>query len=255
MTQPNFYIYEEQVRSFEIGPDQRLKLRPLLHHLQEAAVGHSNQAGDTFPTQLANGAVWVLSRIHVQMDRYPRWESPFKIETWSVAIEALTAIRDFQIEDDEGLCGRATTQWLLMNIEKRRPVRIPKGLESGYGRKTQRMVEDSFEPLPELEDAEFSLGMQVGRGALDSVNHVNNAFAVEWCLESLPDERIKGLRLVGVEAAFKRELVYGDELRSETATAAVPDIGSNGEVPYLHRLIRADGGAVLIQARSRWTPC
>jgi len=258
MGKPNFYVLEEVVRSYDIGPDQRIKMRPLLQYLQEAAARHARQAGDTFDRQIRQGAVWVLSRLHVRMDRYPHWHERLRIETWSVGIKSFSAIRDFRIEDESGICGAATTQWVLMNIDKRRPVRIPASLQEGYGRRPERELDDPFKPLPTFENPQHERVFAVRRGDLDPLNHVNYPVAVEWCLESLPAERVNGLRLASVEVAFKKESVYGDELLAQSAEpmaqASSPCVGpdSDQSILFLHRLVRRSDDAIAIAARSRW---
>lgn len=248
MSTPDHYIFTERVRSYEIGPDQRIKVRPIMHHLQEAASGHSRQAGNSFPEQLRVGVVWVFSRVHLRMGRYPRWDEEIRIETWSHEIGSLYATREFRIEDESGFCGAATTRFLLMDIAKRRPVRIPKGLGEGYNSRPVRQIDDPFDPLPGFEEAAHVRVFHVRRGDLDSLDHVNYALSVEWCLESLPAERIQGMRLASVEVAYRKESVYGDEIRAESVEAPSDD----GTQTFLHRLVRGSNGDLLTEGRSKW---
>jgi len=248
MEVPNFYVLDETVRSCDIGPDYRIKMRPLLHNLQEAAVGHSRQARDEFPEQLRRGSVWVLTRLHLRMDRFPRWEEKFRIETWSAAIESLYAVRDFRIEDESGVCGVATTQWILIDVGKRRPMRIPPDMGKGYGRRSERALDDAFDPLPGFHEAQFSQSFAVRRSDLDSLNHVNNAFYADWCLDAVPNSRLEGMKLTEFEAAYKKEAVYGDILDSQ----ALVEQDENGETVFLHRLVRQSTKDIVVEARSRW---
>ncbi len=250
MSVPDRYIFTERVRSYEIGPDRRIKVRPIMHYLQEAASGHSKQAGNSFPDQIRAGVVWVFSRVHLRMDRFPRWDEGIRIETWSCEIGSLYATREFRIEDETGVCGAATTRFLLMNIAKRRPVRIPKHLEKGYNSRPVRIIDDPFDPLPRFDEPQNVRAFHVRRGDLDSLNHVNYAMSVEWCLESLPAEWIEGKRLASVEIAYRKESVYGDSIRAESA--CVP--GQDGAITYLHRLVRDANGDVLTEGRSIWVP-
>ena len=67
-------------------------------------------------------------------------------------------------------------------------------------------------------------------------------------LESLPAERIRGLRLASVEVAFKGELFYGDHLR-----AGAVEVPSDDNVSvFLHKLVRVSDGKIAAAARSRW---
>ena len=243
MSVPDCHIFTGRVRSYEIGPDQRIKVRPIMHHLQEAASGHSREVGNSFPDQIRAGVVWVFSRVHLRMDRFPCWDERIRIETWSCEIGSLYATREFRIEDETGVCGAATTRFLLMDIAKRRPVRIPKNLAGKYNSRPVRIVDDPFDPLPGFEKPQNTREFHVRRGDLDSLNHVNYAMSVEWCLESLPAEWIEGKRLASVEIAYRKESVYGDNIRAESAQIS----GEDGVVTCLHRLVRGENGDVLTE--------
>ncbi len=246
-TTDHVYTSEQTVRSYEIGPDQRVKTRPLLHYLQEAAVENSRRRGDSFREQIARGACWVFSRIHLRMDRYPCWGDRIRIHTWSADVGRLAAVRDFRIEDDAGVCGAATTHWLYMNVAKRRPVRIPEELKRTYGEHSVREIDDPFRALPELGEAQHSQHVRVRRGDLDSLNHTNYAAAAELCLESLPTSQVEGMQIARLEIAFRRELLYGEKLLAEAAR-----VTEDGEATFLHRLTRAEEGDLLVQGRTEW---
>ncbi len=248
MVVKNSYLLQHTIRSVEIGPDQRLKIRPLIHLLQESAVGHSRQAGDTFPQQIKRGTVWVLTRLHIQMQRYPLWEETLKINTWSAEIGNLYAVREFQLEDENGSCGVVTSQWILINIQRRRPTRILAELEKGYGNHPVRLIDDPFDPLPSLQEVQFTHPFTVLRCHLDSLNHANNAFYVDWCLESIPHDVISTMHLASIEISFKKEAVYGDQITSESQLSHEDKDGKT----FLHHLIRASDNEKLIEARSHW---
>ncbi len=239
----NSFSHCVYVNSCDIGPEQRIKIRPLLHYLQEAAVGHSNQAGDTFSKQLRQGKVWVLTRLHLQLERIPAWEEEVTIHTWSYGTESIYALREFSLANDEHTFGAATSQWVMIDTKKRRPVRLSSEQLEGYGIRQERMIQDPFEPLPSINHADREIEVPVLRGHLDSLNHVNNAFYAEWCFESLP-EKITGARsLQALEIAFRKEALYGDRLISQTQR--------KGDL-FLHRLVRHSDQSEIVVARSRW---
>lgn len=71
--------------------------------------------------------MWVLSRLHVQIQKYPLWRDRIQVETWATSrLGGVRAYRDFRLLDanDEPV-GAATSLWLLLDVNTRRPVRIP----------------------------------------------------------------------------------------------------------------------------------
>lgn len=67
------------VRSYEVGPDKTATLETVLNLLQETALNHvwmSGLLGDGFGAthgMIRNNLIWVVSRMHVQVDQYPIW--------------------------------------------------------------------------------------------------------------------------------------------------------------------------------------
>uniref|UniRef100_A0ACD5VM62 Uncharacterized protein n=1 Tax=Avena sativa TaxID=4498 RepID=A0ACD5VM62_AVESA len=65
------------VRSYEVGPDKTVTLETILNLLQETALNHvwmSGLLGDGFGAthgMIKNNLIWVVSRMHVQVDHYP----------------------------------------------------------------------------------------------------------------------------------------------------------------------------------------
>jgi len=67
------------LRSYEVGPDKTATLETVLNLLQETALNHvwmSGLLGDGFGAthgMIRNNLIWVVSRMHVQVDQYPIW--------------------------------------------------------------------------------------------------------------------------------------------------------------------------------------
>uniref|UniRef100_A0A0E0C2F8 Acyl-[acyl-carrier-protein] hydrolase n=1 Tax=Oryza meridionalis TaxID=40149 RepID=A0A0E0C2F8_9ORYZ len=76
------------VRSYEVGPDRTATLETVLNLLQETALNHvwmSGLLGDGFGAthaMITNNLIWVVSRMHVQVDHYPIWGEVLEIDTW-----------------------------------------------------------------------------------------------------------------------------------------------------------------------------
>ena len=99
-----------RVRSYETDPLGRLQIPILCKLLQEVAVAHASLLGVAVETLLEHGTAWVLSRLHLQLKRWPRGDEKIVIETWPEAMNRLLVERCFSIktETDEEL-GAAST--------------------------------------------------------------------------------------------------------------------------------------------------
>ena len=76
-----------RVRSYETDPLGRLQVPILCKLLQEAATAHAAILGVAVETLIDSGVAWVLSRLHLEMNRWPKADDTIVIETWPEADE------------------------------------------------------------------------------------------------------------------------------------------------------------------------
>jgi medium-chain acyl-[acyl-carrier-protein] hydrolase len=193
-----------RVRSYEAALDGMLSLPSLCDYLQEIAGNHARELG------LALGQLgrltWVLHRLRVSADRRPAWGEDVEIITWPSGHNGLAADREFLISDASGICARASSQWLLFDLDRRRPVRLPDSV-------TTLSVPDLDLPLGASEkmivDAtEVLLRTTVRRSDLDMNGHVNNVRYLHWMMDTLTGDTYP----IGVDIVFKSEALLGDEV-------------------------------------------
>jgi len=229
--------------------DQRGFARPvaLLNYLQSAAGEHSALLGVAVSDLRKSGHTWVMSRLHLTMERYPRGGSKVRILTWPATRKTLFTVRDFELFDTEGvMIGRATTSWAVLNLTTRRPVKLVDVLPI-YPLNPERALDDAFSTLPLLEQEEYELRLPVLRGDLDLNRHVNNTVYAGWALETIPEEVDNSCRLAAIEIGFRAEALYGDTIVARTARAE--DTGC-----YLHSIESSSNGRELARLRTCWVP-
>ena len=230
-----------QIRAYEVGPDERATVLTLCDLLQEAAGEHARSAGrEGFPLPGGGWATWVLSRLRVRVARRPRMRERIQIETWPSDLDGLRATRDFRVAGADGdALAAATSSWFLIDVARRRPVRLPEAMQGFAARERPRA--HTFDAAPEApREAEAERAFGVRRSDLDRVGHANNVRFVEWALEALDDDH--GLRDLDVQ--YRAEAVYGDTVVSRAG--AVRDGVRD------HEIVRASDGRTLALARTLW---
>ena len=218
----------------------------ILNLLQEAASINAGELGFSKSDFAAKGGniSWVLTRMKVRMERYPRWEERVKIVTWPRGGRKITAHRDFDVIGQDGLrIGAATSEWMVIDLASRRVVPVP---ESVYElandvREPVFGEEDGFSKLKwDCRERSGAMEFRARRADIDLNGHVNNVHYVEWLLETLPDT---GLTCRDFEIVFKSETLVGDAVFAESIEIAP------GE--FLHRVSAPDGRDHVI-ARTKW---
>lgn len=92
----------------------------LINRLIEIATLHANQLGIGYASLVERKGTWVLSRVAVEMQRYPEVNENYTIRTWVCGINRLFSERDFEILDGQGATiGWARTLWAVINTETR----------------------------------------------------------------------------------------------------------------------------------------
>lgn len=204
-----FGKYKFPVKSYDSDQNGRLTLPSLFHFLQECAWDNARANDFGYEFLEKNNAYWVLSRVLVQMDEYPQWRDEIEIKTWPKGVDGFFAIRDFQIYLNGKTIGNATSYWLIVDKERKRP-RRPDDFnfvhenflqESAIERNPEKVIFGS-ELMKKDHRKVFYSDMDVNR-------HVNNATYVRWILDRYFSENKRPV--AEFEINFLSELMLNDE--------------------------------------------
>lgn len=239
------------VRYSETDPGGYLRPTTFLDHLQDAAAAHAEQLGFGVAALRTRDLTWMLTRLHIEVERHAAPGETVRVRTWPATRAGLLTFRDFLADTPEGIrLGRATTSWVVIDLRRRRPVRLDDVLPP-YPLRGVRAIEDPLPPLPALDPGPGAREQRfvVQRSDLDINHHVNNAVYVRWALDSVPADLAESLRPAAVEAAYRAEALAGDAVLVRTAPA--PDRAA--DVVFLHQVLREADGKELARLRTRWT--
>ena len=182
------------------------------------------------------------------MDRWPGADEEIEIVTWPEAASRLFTERRFEILDtSERRIGAVSTLWLVLDLERRRPMRLP-------GQVTDRLREHELGPEPRKfekpaapDPVERELEFTVRRSDLDLANHVNNTSYVEWAIEAVPDELWSAADLTELEIHYLSECHHGQTVLSRSQ---IVDTGNTSEAR--HQLVRREDGVEVARALTVW---
>jgi acyl-ACP thioesterase len=235
------------VRYHELDSCGNLRVATLLNYMQDTAGMHATLLGVSMADLRKLGLTWVLSRIHLLVERYPRAGETVTIRTWPATRQEVFTCREFELCDHYGAwVARATTSWAVLNAATRRPVRLEGNLPP-YPLMPRRAVDDDFAPLPAFpEAATAEMGFRVLRNDLDVNNHVNNTIYVGWALEAVPDT-VAAAKLTELEIAFRAEVLRGDCVISRSAVTDTEPVTC-----CLHQIASQRDGKELARLRTCW---
>lgn len=205
---------EFQVSSFDLNPMGQARLTTMASFFQEMAYHHAGELGLGYEDMKNRKLIWALSRMRIQMDRYPAWNERITIETWPSGAEKLFALRDFRVLDADGKpMGRASTAWLILDLDSHRLIR-PKEIMDQFKVIVHdvRMFDEGLEKVT-LPGTPSPLGHhRVVYSDLDIVGHVNNVKYMEWCIDADTSAENAHTGIFDFEINFNHEALLGDHI-------------------------------------------
>ncbi len=235
------------VRYYEVGPSRLVRPATLLDYLQDAAAEHASLLRIGVQDLHHRDLTWVLSRLRLTVDRYAGAGETVLVRTWPSTRGGLTSYREFEVLDQAGaVVARATTAWVVLDLVRRRPVRIADVLPD-YPLESRRAITDDFPPLPRPGSLERELPFTVRQSDIDMNHHVNNAVYVGWALEATPAEVAGAGGPVDIAGGFRAEALAGDTILARCVPEAGADPGG-----FLYEIVRPKDNRELARLRVRW---
>lgn len=241
------YTKKFKIHTYEV--DFRTKALPLslLNYLQDAAGDHAALLGFSLPDLMPKDLTWMLSRYHIKVSRYPGLDESIVVSTWPSGKQGIFALRDFEAADEKGeLIIAATSSWVLWNVKTKKPARLEENLPGRFALE-KRAIPDDFSPLPPCSPSDRELSFRVGMQDIDFNNHVNHAVYIQWALETVPEDVLRTARPMDIEADYKGEAFYGDEVVSK-----IRRTGDESGSIFLHGIFHKTG-AELTRLRTAWS--
>ena len=246
MPEPNIWQEACQIRSYEVDCHHRLSVLAIFNFMQEAASRHAQALGVSIQQLLAENYTWLLSRLKIKIASFPGWQDRINIRTWPSGAQRLFALRDFELQDNKQTFAAAVSAWLVLDVEKRRPVRIGPFVERLKPLEGEHILPDTLDKLPGLASRTHEKKFVVRYRDLDVNQHVNNASFVEWLMESIPTRVLNTSVLAELEINFMAEAFLEDQILA----ACHPQDSQNRS--FHHSLIRQQDGQELVRARTKW---
>ncbi|KAJ4968461.1 hypothetical protein NE237_015162 [Protea cynaroides] len=278
------YKRKFRVRSCEVGPNKTTTMTAIAILLQEVSCNHVRSLGyvDGFGrsyNMIQLHLIWVVTRMHIEVYKYPAWGEVLEIETWYEGGRVGNR-RDWVLKDVNGVViGRATSKWVMMNEDTRRVSKVTDEVLDEilrYCPRTPRLAfteqdSSSLKKIPKLkEPAEYGReGLKPRRADLDMNQHINNVTYISWVLESIPREIADTYELQKITMDYRRECGYTDLVDSyasmeqlEGAEADLEFNATNGSASwnkheedccqFLHFMRLTGSGLELNRGRTEW---
>jgi len=231
----------------EVDTKESVFLPTLWNLMQETAWHHADHLKVGYSDLTEQKYFWVLSRLSIQMEKYPGWSAKIKIRTWLTGMGRLFALRHFSIANSKGdILGTAKSGWLVLDLKSRRPQRIEPVFKHLLHLFDGLPSAEEPEKLPAPVRSKMGKSYTVRYSDIDMHHHVNNTKYIEWILDSYPFEMTQTLQIHTFEINFLAESSHGDEISVHTEPV------ENFPLAFLHSVFRKGDGRELCRAKVSW---
>lgn len=192
----------------------RLKPASFMDMAQEAATCHAQILGFGYDDLIASRTAWILSRMHVEFIDTPKWRENISLTTWHKGLNRLFFLRDFVLTDDSGnVRVKATSSWLVLNLDTRRLVRDPKLMDEGTTC-SENVLETPADKVQMPKEAEPELVMEhiVSYSDVDINDHTNNAMYMHWAMDVVDYQLASSRAVKSMTINFNHETKQGDRV-------------------------------------------
>jgi acyl-ACP thioesterase len=166
----------------DVAPSGRVRLDAIARWLQDAAFA------DLVDSGLPDDGVWVVRRLRIRVERFPRFREGAEVDTWCSGTGSLWAERRSTVRGEDGGLVEAVALWVHLDPQGTRPRPMPEGFAEVYGpsasgRRVRARLRHRALPPDGAQRARWVFRV----ADLDLADHVNNAVYWQVLEERLAD--------------------------------------------------------------------
>ena len=208
------YIQNYTIPCYVTDASWRLKPTSFMNLAQEAAGQHAVHLGFGYDELIKTNTAWIISRMHIEFVDTPQWREQVTLTTWHKGLNRLFYLRDFIMTDAQGNPKvKATSSWLVLNLETRRLVRDPELMEDGTVN-AEDVIETPADKVQMPKDVEPVLALEhvVAYSDVDMNAHANNAMYMQWAMDAVEYDLAASHPLKELTINFNHETKAGDKV-------------------------------------------
>ncbi len=202
-------IYPFKIKSYEADYNGKMNLNACFLFLQESAWQNALDNGFGYEYLEKENAYWVLTRVIIQIENWPKWKDEIHVRTWPRTADGLFALRDYQIIFNNEVFASVGSSWLVLDKDTKRPRRISDFIFSSSEFTNEKALNKSLSKVGLPNEMKKLDSRKVYISDIDVNGHVNNATYVKWISDAL--YQINANEIKEFEINFIRELMLDDE--------------------------------------------
>lgn len=203
-------------KEFEIGrfltnSDVYLKNKYLLSLMFEVSFDQAKEVEDE---KIMEDKRWIVYSWDIKIKKPIRAKDKIKITTFAIDMNKFYAYRNFFVEKDGEIIVEAFCVFLLFDLKKMRPIKIPKEIAKAYQKENPIYKEKSQKYVENFGDLEK---IQIRNTDIDSNYHVNNAAYMDLLgeISNVKDQDIEFINIVYKNEIRDKKYVFGQKSQKD----------------------------------------
>lgn len=202
---------EFEVERFLTNSEGYLKNKYLLSLMFEVSFDQAEEVEDK---KIMEDKRWVVYSWDIKIKKPIKAKDKIKITTFAIKMNKFYAYRNFFIEKDGEIIVETYCVFLLFDLKKMRPIKIPKEIAKAYGKEDPIYKEKSHKYEGDFVDLEK---IQIRNTDLDSNYHVNNASYMDLLgeISNIKDQDIEFINIVYKNEIRNKKYIFGQKCQKE----------------------------------------
>ena len=248
MSEQQQYSHSYILTAGESDAEGRMSLGLITERVIEVATEHANALGIGYDALIRKNIGWVLSRLSIEMLRYPSINGSYTVTTWIESYNRHFSERNFLMTDDAGnILGHMRTVWVAMDFASRTVADLT-ALENTPFPVCDKVCPIARTPrIPHCTDDAASELYTFRYRDIDFNRHVNTVRYLDLILNHWPLEHFDRHEVARLDIMFHNECHFG-----ETVTLNVSD-GTDACPGDICDIVKPDGTRA-VSARLLWRP-
>ena len=217
---------EWMVKPSDCNANRELPLTLLVAQMIELATDHANLLGIGFLNMETKGLGWVLSRLSLEMSRWPKNGERYSLTTWIESYNSHFSERCFSVRDESGaIIGYGRTVWVIIDLNTHKSVGtagtvMPPEMFAGIECPIPKIMR--HKPFTPSRVSEYVFKYT----DIDFYRHVNTVRYISLLVNQFSLEELDSHLISRFEISFSREAKYGE-------TAVIESIDEEVAAPYI----------------------
>lgn len=211
----NTYNYNFTVPASYVDKNLKMRFDSILSLFQDMATFHSQEMGVNYEALLdSSNAFWVLSKISLQVNKFPLSNEKCEAETYPTDISGFRFLRELRLKGSEGADVVGHSEWCVldattMQLRRSNSIVYPFDMQ----RRTDNVGLDFIKERFSTTNEDYVYTYKVMLVDIDCNKHTNNVSYAKMAINSFDLQEFNTFNFTKLEIKFISQSYFGDEIK------------------------------------------